>query len=404
MWSELREQLGSPRQRPKWFDAAIAEVLDGADVLRGARGPRELEQAGAELIGAPLFQAVQAGQSGLWLDWWFEELADAALGRFTQVRGGGGEAWQGPWLLLHAMTSLGSPALASIAQARVNAARKRLGPDAGAQPAWLRQLAKIAATGEVWGLRDVYGGRFAVIAGFEYPGGTDPSVFLFDLDASGFVELVSAGVYDDAELAAAAWRELVGGGEGGGDAADLALVRDVGDLAGLLYFDSGEMALRGDESRVRLDNWYRADRRVHDLARALAKRGTPLPVEKNLYDDVDVETAADAFTLWYVGHYATEPGSDAVLALADEWLVGLLPGTEHVISPRRIEHIRALVGDWLGDPVTDEVRALLPAWVRWHGEQAGLAQELISASVEIAGAPMQSAADTAHSLGPGEKP
>jgi hypothetical protein len=90
-----------------------------------------------------------------------------------------------------------SVALASIAQAQVDTARKRLGPNAGVQPAWLRQLAKIAATGKVWQVRDVYGGRFAVIAGFEYPGGTDSSVFLFDIDASGFVDLISAGVYDD---------------------------------------------------------------------------------------------------------------------------------------------------------------------------------------------------------------
>ncbi|HEV2638127.1 MAG TPA: hypothetical protein VGX23_23460 [Actinocrinis sp.] len=390
-WSGLQEQFGGPRERPVWFDEAIAEVLGGADALRGARGPRELEQAGAELIGAQLQRVLQAGRSGLWLDWWFEELVDAALARFAQARDRGDEAWQGSWLLLHALTSLGSPALASMAQYRINVARKRLGPDGRVQPAWLRQLAKIAATGEVWQARDVYGGRFAVIAGFEYPGGTDSSVFLFDIDASGFLDLISAGVYDDLAQAAAAWRDLVGDSA----TADPVPVRDVGDLACLVQFDSGEMALRGDESRARMDNWYRADRRVHDLAHALDKRGTPLQFDVSLYDGVDLEPMADAFAAWHVEQFGTGPGRDAVLALAEEWSEGALPGTQHVISPRRIEHILALVGDWLEDPVTEEVKALFPRWVRWHGEQAGLPEELIRASVELATTSAPAPADPA---------
>jgi hypothetical protein len=35
-------------------------------------------------------------------------------------------------------------------------------------------------------------------------------VFLFDIDACGFIEIVHAGVFDDVAQAATAWRALVG--------------------------------------------------------------------------------------------------------------------------------------------------------------------------------------------------
>jgi hypothetical protein len=59
-------------------------------------------------------------------------------------------------------------------------------------------------------MRDVHGARFAVIAGFSYPDDTGRSVFLFDIDACGLVNLVRAGVFDDLEEAAANWRATVG--------------------------------------------------------------------------------------------------------------------------------------------------------------------------------------------------
>ena len=59
-------------------------------------------------------------------------------------------------------------------------------------------------------MRDAYGARIALIAGFSYPDGVDRSVFLFDIDACGFVEIAHAGVFDDVPQAATAWRALVG--------------------------------------------------------------------------------------------------------------------------------------------------------------------------------------------------
>lgn len=90
-------------------------------------------------------------------------------------------------------------------------AARSIPPEALAtQPAWLELLPDIKATGDVRVMRDAYGTRFGVIAGFSYPGGVDPSVYLFDIDASGLIGLAGAGVFDDVAQAAAAWREEVG--------------------------------------------------------------------------------------------------------------------------------------------------------------------------------------------------
>jgi hypothetical protein len=117
--------------------------------------------------------------------------------------------WEPPWRLLHLDRV---PALQSRARTALDRTTKELQSDAAArqQPDWLGQLARITATGEVWEIRDAYGARIAVIAGFSYPEGVDRSVFLFDIDACGVIEIVHAGVFDDVQQAATAWRALVG--------------------------------------------------------------------------------------------------------------------------------------------------------------------------------------------------
>jgi len=66
--------LLAPRERPEWFDVASGAVLAGADAVLAAGGPRELEQATVDLVGAQLRVVVRDDGLGLWFDWWFEEL------------------------------------------------------------------------------------------------------------------------------------------------------------------------------------------------------------------------------------------------------------------------------------------------------------------------------------------
>jgi hypothetical protein len=380
-WTVL-ESLAGPRDRPEWFDNSITGVLNRSDAVMAARGPRELEEATAGLLGAELHRVIDEEAHGLRFDWWFEHLVEAAVARI-RVEAGRDGAWQAPWWLLHGLTSVGPPALAAAAQTALGRARKELAKDAyQSQPGWLRLLPRISATGEVWQMRDVYGARFAVIAGFTYPDGTDRSVFLFDIDACGLVDLAGAGVFDDLDQAAVVWRATVGDAA---DHADPAPVVTGDQLSCLAHCQTGEDMVKGTEPRAVMDNWFRARRRTHDLARALRRRGMTLPEAGNLFTDVDTKPTAEAFTAWYRAAHGTEPDPETVDALAAEWLEGALPGTQHAASPHRARYLLTLIDDWIPDhPVTVGAKALLPEWVRWNGEQAGLPEDLIDRAVAVA--------------------
>ncbi len=383
----VSQLLAGRRQQPDWFGPSTGAVVDGADMVMAADGPRRLEEVAAQLLGGQLRRVLREERAGLWFDWWFAQLTEALAARVRDELDRGSGVWEAPWRLLHGLASIGSPALASGAQAALRslaadvAKASRADAAVRSQPQWLETLPRIAATGEVWQMRDAYGTRLAVIAGCEYPGGADPSVFLFDIDACGFVELVNAGVFGDVPQAAAAWRSMVG--ETADDAQPVP-AETAEALQRLLYCDIGEETLHGTESDAALDNWFRARRRIHDLADALGRRGMPLPETRSLYRDIDETPTAQAFTTWYVTRHGVQPDSEAVAALAYEWIEGILPETRHTVSPHRVRFHRALMNDWIDDPVTAAAKTLLPDWVRWYGEQAGLPEHLVGRAVAAA--------------------
>lgn len=354
------------RTRPGWFDAATKNVLDGVGALDAARGPRELEQLTVELLGAEMYAELQEDQGGFWFAWWFEELIDAAAARVMEA-----DAETSAYLLLHGLAAVGTPALAAMAATACRRVRKLVAD----VPEWLDDLPRVAATGEVFRMRDAYGTRFAVLAGFSYGHGREPSVFLFDIDASGPNKLVGAGVHDDVGQAAAAWLAAIG------DTAGETTPRPVADareLACLVHCDTGdEMGVFGDESRVVMDNWFRAQRRHHDLAEAMRRRGMPLPADDSLYHDVDTAPVIEEFTSWYTAKRGAEPDAEALEELATEWLEGSLPETWRSVSPKRVRYHRVLISDWLqDDPITLAVKSILPDWVSWLGERNGLPPHL----------------------------
>ena len=332
--------------RPRWFGSAIQGVLDGAVALGSAAGPREVEQITAELIGAELFRVLEAGEGGLRFSAWFEELVGAAQGLDGEhgVR------------LLYGLAAIASPDHAEVC-------RKAVQGVAG-EPEWLDDLLRISATGEVFRMRDGYGTRFGVIAGFSY--GDTPFVYLFDIEGSEAVRLASAGVFDDVDQAVAAWVAEVG------ESADGVTPQPVSgpeDLLCLTDLAIGDFHVFGDESRVVMDNWFRAQRRIHDLADLL-------PPAASLYD-FDATPMIAAFTAWYEGRRGAEPDPDAVASLAEQWMEAVLPETWYSVSPLRIRTQRALIGDWLpGDPVTLAAQDLLPDWAAWLSERAKLPDHL----------------------------
>src|SRR3954449_3162477 len=72
-WTAL-EPLVGPQELPDWFDDSVTGVLDRSEAALAARGPRELEEATAGLLGTELHRAINEEPRGLRLDWWFEHL------------------------------------------------------------------------------------------------------------------------------------------------------------------------------------------------------------------------------------------------------------------------------------------------------------------------------------------
>jgi hypothetical protein len=367
----------------QWWEPSHERVITASGGLLAAPGPRALEQATAELVGAELYDAVREDRYGLRFDLWAVELVDRTAKRIVDAASRGDDSWRGPWWLLHGLASIGSYGLGGYAWEQASKAAGSLPPGVRAtDPEWLKLLPGIKATGDVRVMRDAYGTRFGVTAAMSYPGGVDPSVYLMDIDASELIGLAGAGVFDDMDQAAAAWREAVGGSAEG----LVPVPATPESLTCLVYCEHEDQQVIGDESRTLIDNWFRGPRRMHDVHAALQERGIALPEYHSLFHDIDVAPMAEPFIVWFSERHGHGPSRDAVEALAWEWLEGMLPGTEHSVSPSRSESFRGLISDWLDDPVTDTVLALLPEWVRWNGEQAGVPASLIERAVSAASA------------------
>ena len=85
-----------------------------------------------------------------------------------------------------------------------------------------------------------------MIADYVAPGDARSSWYLLDIDASGFVVLADAGVYDDAEQAAEAWRTPAGDAD-----ATVAPVDDPADLRCLVELDTGARCRSAATSHAR---------------------------------------------------------------------------------------------------------------------------------------------------------
>jgi len=383
----LVDQLAGPRERPGWFGASIGRMLRQADAVMAATGPRELEQAVAELTGAEVYWALNKARSGLWFEWWFEDLVRTAADRVKTEAAGEGGSWQAPWRLLHGLAAIGSPALRSAAMQAVRDAGRALTPrQSAAAPDWLGLCPEGSVTGGIWAMRDDYRTRFAVLAECGYPGGVDPHVFLLDIDACMAVTPADAAVFDSLDQAVAAWRESKG------DVARAACPEPVTDYSQLGFLVHCDIApngpFRGDEPRGYADNLFRVNRRIHDIAGAMAGRGHQWPDESSLHGGhaATAEVMAKAFDDWYERRHGSKPSGEVVRWLAGDWVMGTLPGYENAVSPHRVRAVLAYMDDdWLPEePATALAYELLPEWVRWNGEQAGVPGPLIERSAAVA--------------------
>ena len=124
----------------QWWEPSHERVIAASGGLLAAPGPRALEQAAAELVGAELYHAVHEERYGLRFDTWAVELIDRAAKRIADAASRGDDSWRGPWWLLHGLASIGSYGLGGYAWEQVS---KALPPDAQVDdPEWLKPPAR----------------------------------------------------------------------------------------------------------------------------------------------------------------------------------------------------------------------------------------------------------------------
>jgi hypothetical protein len=347
------------RRHGTWFDAATERVLGGTGALLTASNPREIEQRTAELLGSEMHGVITAETGDIYFEEWFEALAEAAAAT-------GDEASS---RLLQGMSMLAPVSV----RRHVDRAADRIFP----QP---------KAIGDVWKLTDMYGSRFGLLASYEYPGEDLPVIFLFDTEAGSIpVQFITPGLYEKFPDAVAAWRSAVGDTAGESEP-EPELVEQDEDLEPLAQVISERDYVMGTETRATMDNWFRAARRIEELADARMDRGDSFPSPQYLYHNFDAGPLVGEFAAWYNARHGGQPDLPATAALAEDWLEGVLPQVWHSVSPARVDAQLAMFkDDWIpDDPMTPIARALFPDWVRWHGEQSGLPEHLIDRAADMA--------------------
>lgn len=349
-------------------------ILDSAGELKTAAGPRELEQATAELVGAELHGMVH-DDAGVHVELWFRSLAADAAIRLLE-----GKAGEGVRYLLHGLTAIGPPGTVPATRQKLQQTKRV----AGAEPAWLQRMAKPKAGREAWRLEDRFGTRLAIV--MEYAFAKEPSVaYLFDVDACGLPRLAGAGVHDDVEAAAEAWRSAVGDTAAG---APLERVTSSSELRALAQLDF--RTPMGDETRNQADEWFRAERRIHDLATALRSTACPVPARRSFFDE-DSTPLVEEFTEWHTGAHGGPPDPELTEMVAQEWQDGILPQTTYCVSPERLAYQLAIIDDSYERETAAELRALLCRWSRWLGERDGLPEDLLDRVDRAARAPFGAA-------------
>ncbi|HEX9040227.1 MAG TPA: hypothetical protein VF838_04280 [Trebonia sp.] len=244
--------------------------------------------------------------------------------------------------------------------------------------------------GEALLARDAYGSRFLLAVPFmseAAPEAVD-HWYAWDIDACWLVTVVSAGAFGSAEAALAEWRDAVGV-----TAADAGLSRCRSGLAAWLLGPAvhagplGEM-FTGYEHRELIREYFRSRRRGQLVVDLLPDGGEPAePVSA-----AGIDTGP--FIDWYAGRHGDVPkpgkfrkvAAETAASLLDAWGPSEHPAEEsfYACPPHRIEMLGRRVRDDFWPAEGNAVLRMLPDWVQWCADRAGLSDELAARALEAA--------------------
>jgi hypothetical protein len=199
---------------------------------------------------------------------------------------------------------------------------------------------------------------------------------------------VGAGVFESAEGALAEWRDAVGA-----TAAGAGFSRCRSGLAAWLLGPAvrtsplGEM-LTGGEHLELIREYFRSRRRGQLVVDLLPDDGEP--AEPVIAPEIDTGPFVD----WYAGRHSDVPkpgkfrkaAAETAEFLLDAWGPREHPAEESVYacSPHRIEMLGGLVRDDFLPAEGNAVLRMLPDWVQWCADRAGLSGELATRALEAA--------------------
>ena len=362
----------------------------------------DIETRACTAVGDEFYARLNSGDTGLAPAQWLRALVEETGARLQAAIASGADDWRPLGAFLRGLAGIApeheaSPDFPDIkfpretAAACLAVAAKSLadsGLSAAAVPALGEEDGWVP--GEALVARDAYGSRFLLAVTFsngEAPGEGD-HWYAWDIDTCWLVTVAGAGSFGSAEDALTEWRDAVGM-----TAADAGLSRCPGELAGWLLGQSarsgllGEM-LEGGEHRELIREYFRSRRRGQLVLGSLPGDGRGTAV----VSAAEIDTAP--FVDWYAGQHADAPkpgkfrkqAAETTGFLLDAWGPHEHPAEETVYccSPHRVEMLGRLVRDAYLPKEGKAVLALLPDWVQWCADRAGLPAALVAPALEAA--------------------
>ena len=317
-----------------------------------------LREAGHELAEARDALDAELTVSALAGSWWDIELLDAdpevEFGERLVAYSAGRRNSRPALALLRVVAELGTPAQREAASRGADALAAAGVPD----PAWADDLRTVRHTGS-WAYGDVFGDQTSVLLAFDRSGRPHGAMVLVDHTLGGIAK--DAFIVDDLGATLGEMRAMAG---------DLLWVRELAaaEAAALLVpafaaTDAGRELPLGEDFR---------DARALVLARLRLLPEPPAVLPRR---SEDPEPLAEEFLA--SDARPRDAGADAVAACARlvARLMAEIDGQPGRVSPAKLEllldeHIPEVVDE--DDPEWEVLPTVLPAWVGWAAERAGL--------------------------------
>jgi hypothetical protein len=357
-----KKKPAGPRRSRRDEDAPFAAIL---------------REAGHELAEAEDALDAELAVSALVGSWWDIELLDAdpevEFGERLVAYAAGRRTSRPALALLRVVAELGTPAQREAASRGADALAAAGVPE----PPWADDLRTARHTGS-WAYGDVFGDQTSVLLTFDGPGRPHGAMVLVDHTLGGIAK--DAFVVDDPGATLGEMRAMAG---------DLLWLRELAaaEAAALLVpafaaTDAGRELPLGEDFR---------DARALVLARLrlLPEPPTVLPRRPE-----DHEPIAEEFLASDARPRDADAGAVAACARLVAQLMAEIDGQPGRVSPAKLEllldeHIPAVVDE--DDPEWEVLPTVLPAWVGWAAERAGLPSSARAALDEEVDALLQGA-------------